>query len=597
MRHDFDHLNSLTIALSICAALALAMPAPAQSLIRSVPGPAANARYGKACIVVPDQNGDGFKDVLVGAPGFNGSRGAVYCLSGQYLATGTGPSELWSITAPPVNANAAFGTSLVSVGNLTGDAMGDFVVGAPGYRFNPASGITNGALVLVDGSTHTVAAIIYGPNNTALGEQLVSVGDQNGDGKTEFATNVRALITTSASAVYVMHGAAFSGTMSVISTTFSVIGPGPNEFGEALASGFDLDGDGLNDLAIGSPRMFAGNGQMRVVSADDGFFSLATYSGTAGEHMGASVGAISDYDGDGVVDFVVGAPNWSANHATEDGRAVVLSGAKLRSFTLPYELATYSLTQGGIATYHFGAEVCASPDLNRDGVGDFLIGAPDYNTTIPAGPGKGAVFVYSGATLTRLASIVGPNNDHLGDELLGAFQDVDGDLFPEFIVAGSLSDNPSADCGVVKLYRLFPITPSGYCVGKVNSLGCTPSMGFSGSPSASSASPFIATANSVINQKTGLLFYGHSPTAFSFQGGTLCVDTPLVRTLVQSSGGSTSGNDCSGAFAFDFNARIQSGMDPALVAGAEVFAQFWSRDPASPSTTSLSNALRFVINP
>jgi hypothetical protein len=122
-------------------------------------------------------------------------------------------------------------------------------------------------------------------------------------------------------------------------------------------------------------------------------------------------------------------------------------------------------------------------------------------------------------------------------------------------------------------------------------------MGFSGSPSASSASPFIATANSVINQKTGLLFYGHSPTAFSFQGGTLCVDTPLVRTLVQSSGGSTSGNDCSGAFAFDFNARIQSGTDPALVAGAEVFAQYWSRDPASPSTTSLSNALRFVINP
>ena len=42
---------------------------------------------------------------------------------------------------------------------------------------------------------------------------------------------------------------------------------------------------------------------------------------------------------------------------------------------------------------------------------------------------------------------------------------------------------------------------------------------------------------------------------------------------------------------------MASGADPSLGAGAEVFAQFWSRDPASPSHTSLSNALRFVINP
>jgi hypothetical protein len=47
----------------------------------------------------------------------------------------------------------------------------------------------------------------------------------------------------------------------------------------------------------------------------------------------------------------------------------------------------------------------------------------------------------------------------------------------------------------------------------------------------------------------------------------------------------------------DFNARIQSGIDASLIAGAEAFTQYWSRDPQSPSATSLSNALRFVINP
>jgi hypothetical protein len=77
----------------------------------------------------------------------------------------------------------------------------------------------------------------------------------------------------------------------------------------------------------------------------------------------------------------------------------------------------------------------------------------------------------------------------------------------------------------------------------------------------------------------------------------LCVKSPIRRTASQNSGGSASGSDCTGAFSFNFNARIQSGVDPTLVVGSEVFCQYWSRDTASPSTTSLSNALRFVIDP
>jgi hypothetical protein len=82
-----------------------------------------------------------------------------------------------------------------------------------------------------------------------------------------------------------------------------------------------------------------------------------------------------------------------------------------------------------------------------------------------------------------------------------------------------------------------------------------------------------------------------------FQGGTKCVGSPTLRTQTQPSGGSANGADCTGVFSFDFNALIASGADASLVAGSAVHAQYWSRDPASPSTTSLSNALRFVINP
>jgi hypothetical protein len=56
--------------LTVFVALVLGLCASAQTLVRSVNGPSANAQYGKACVVVPDQNGDGVKDLLVGAPGF-----------------------------------------------------------------------------------------------------------------------------------------------------------------------------------------------------------------------------------------------------------------------------------------------------------------------------------------------------------------------------------------------------------------------------------------------------------------------------------------------------------------------------------------------
>jgi hypothetical protein len=150
---------------------------------------------------------------------------------------------------------------------------------------------------------------------------------------------------------------------------------------------------------------------------------------------------------------------------------------------------------------------------------------------------------------------------------------------------------------VLKAIRLFPSPPVSYCIGKVNSLGCTPSITWVGFASASSAAAFPVGALNVLNQKNGLLFYGSKPVAVPFQGGVKCVKSPTIRTAVQSSAGSASGNDCSGTLTFDFNAWIQSGVDAQLAAGEEVFCQYWSRDPASPSTTSLSNALSFLINP
>ena len=141
---------------------------------------------------------------------------------------------------------------------------------------------------------------------------------------------------------------------------------------------------------------------------------------------------------------------------------------------------------------------------------------------------------------------------------------------------------------------------SSYCTAKLNSLGCTPLISAAGSASVSAGSGFVIAATGVRNQNPGTLFYGVSgPAALAFRGGFLCLAAPRVRTPLQGSGGSAVGSDCSGSYAFDFNAWIAAGVDPALVVGVQVDAQYWSRDPgyAPPLNVGLTAALEFAPGP
>lgn len=139
-----------------------------------------------------------------------------------------------------------------------------------------------------------------------------------------------------------------------------------------------------------------------------------------------------------------------------------------------------------------------------------------------------------------------------------------------------------------------------YCTAKVNSLGCTPAIGWSGEPSLAQSSgvPFEITASNVLNQKVGILFYGVSGrTAVPFQGGKNCVHSPVHRTPLRSSGGNVGVDDCSGVYAIDFTPWIDGTNDSELAIGVTVDAQWWSRDPASASTTGLTNAIEFEVRP
>lgn len=134
-----------------------------------------------------------------------------------------------------------------------------------------------------------------------------------------------------------------------------------------------------------------------------------------------------------------------------------------------------------------------------------------------------------------------------------------------------------------------------YCTAKLNSQGCTPAITWSGTASASAGSGFTVGANQLVPAMNGLLFYGVTDAATTpFQGGLMCMQSPITRTALQNSGGSA---PCSGSFAMDFNAQIALGLDPALGAGELVRAQWWSRDTAASFSSSVTDAVAFVIAP
>lgn len=137
-----------------------------------------------------------------------------------------------------------------------------------------------------------------------------------------------------------------------------------------------------------------------------------------------------------------------------------------------------------------------------------------------------------------------------------------------------------------------------YCSAKVNSLGCTPQIGWSGAPSATGTAPFVISAANVLNQKSGLLFFGTTGRIVkAFQGGTLCVRSPVRRTPVSASGGSLGAPDCSGLFALDFTPYLQGSVGPGFNFGDTVDVQWWYRDPQSSFSTGLSDALEFQVRP
>ncbi|MHC1732868.1 MAG: integrin alpha [Bacteroidales bacterium] len=336
-----------------------------------------------------DINGDQYDDVLLSAPGY-GKKGRVYLYTGS--ASGLGTTSSWMVEGEL--PGSCLGTAAAGLGDVNNDGYADVLLGDPCYAQN------KGKAYLYYGSAGGLATT---PSWTAALDQAGSffgyavsgAGDVNHDGYRDVMVGAPRYDhgETDEGGVFVYYGSA-----NGLSSTPSWTAEGNQTtayFGFSLAPAGDVNGDTFADVIIGAPNYNhaqAGEGAAYVYMGSTGGLQAAPgwsgFGGQAGANYGAAVASAGNINGDAYTDILVGAPNATSGQVAE-GKVYLFTGA---ANGLGNEAAWSSA--GGQANAQWGASLAGAGDLNQDGYGDILIGAPGYSNGEAR---EGLVSVYSGS--------------------------------------------------------------------------------------------------------------------------------------------------------------------------------------------------------
>jgi hypothetical protein len=253
-----------------------------------------------------DFNGDGFDDLAIGEPGKNSGNGR---LSVFFGAAGGAFDAQPDNVVDGINNSGYFATSIACAGDVNGDGFGDLIAGAPqsigggtnvGYVYvllGSPSGISDKSPYLQ----------VFGEGMDAdfFGGGVAGIGDVNGDGFADVAIGAtdNTNIGLPGRAEIRLGG---SGGVGVVATA-SLTGPQQSSFGTSIV-GCDVNGDGLSDVAVGAPwASMQASIQVYNGAAGNGFTAKpdATINGPVQAAFGARLGQ-GDLNGDGYSDIVVG---------------------------------------------------------------------------------------------------------------------------------------------------------------------------------------------------------------------------------------------------------------------------------------------------
>jgi len=288
----------------------------------------AGGRFGSSASAAGDQNGDGYADVIVGAPTGAGASpppgappGNTPPLPGRvYVFSGRDGSILRTLNG--TTPGDGFGSIVAGQRDGRGSML---LIGAPGAG-TPARGRV---FAFAPGSDTPRYEIAPDSTGAALGAMFSSViGDIDRDGvrdlfTSDFADASRGPAT---GRVYINSGATGRRLQ-----TLSGESPGDG-FGIGSPDVGDMNGDGVPDLVLGAWQHASAapsGGKIYLFSGKDGTVLRTITGRVSGETLGFDAAGVGDIDGDGITDLLL-TSSWSNVNGFRSGRMYVIAGVRPR---------------------------------------------------------------------------------------------------------------------------------------------------------------------------------------------------------------------------------------------------------------------------
>ena len=381
----------------------------------------------------------------------------------------------------------AAGASVSGAGDVNGDGLDDFIIGAP-LAGADSGGPDLGVSYVVFGSATGFPRVfdptsLNGSNGFKLnGESardhagsVSAAGDVNGDGFADLLIGAEGVDAAGADsgAAYVVLGRA--GTFPPTIELGSLDGVGGFRINavaagdrlgalDAVSAAGDINGDGFDDILLGAANanplgdqtgasylVFGKAGNFAPIlelSRLDGSNGFALHGENPGDRAGVAVSGAGDINKDGLADFVIGA-SLADTRFRDTGASYVIFGSTA-PFPAALELSSLDgrngfQVSGAVPGDLMGAAVSGG-DVNGDGASDLVLAAPHAD---PNGTASGAVYVLFGRAGNfkpeiGVAGLNGVNGFRLSGSVgtsagadAVAVGDVNGDGFAELLISAN----------------------------------------------------------------------------------------------------------------------------------------------------------------
>ncbi|MEM1329075.1 MAG: integrin alpha [Planctomycetota bacterium] len=485
-------------------------------------------RLGETVAHAGDVNGDGIDDIIVGASGFrradNALTGAAYVLFGGSGVGGAGrvdPDLLngangfavidsTSTTSP--DFTSGIGRAVSAAGDMNGDGIDDLAVAARDFFSNRDKTIVIFGQQGLGASGSVDIATLNGANGfeiRGVGYAVAPAGDVNGDGIDDLVIGDQLSspnsVEYSGTSYVVFGGAQVGASGSVDAAAFdgtdgvTINGVGPSDFsGRSVSGAGDVNGDGIDDVLIGTysgtpaGRDRAGTSYVvfgRSSFGTPGVIELANLNGQdgfvlngidAGERSGWSVSAAGDMNGDGIDDFVIGAPRGAPPGVQfYEGQSFVVFGSPGIGASGTFELSALDgsngfAINGATTSTNMGYSVSHAGDVNGDGIDDIVLGASrafeyageSYVVFGEQGIGGSGQFELSALDGSNGFLLRGTSDDRIG-AVVSSAGDVNADGIDDLLLGSRSKSRGQA-------YVVYGRAPAPECVADVTTDGTNP---------------------------------------------------------------------------------------------------------------------------